>query len=95
MKHFLLLFAWITSSTLFANIPIDSGYHITVSIEDYQNDTLLLGQHYGNQQYLKDTAYRNDEGLFVFEDDEDLPGGVYLMVLKPDNNFFQLLVNPV
>ena len=72
---------------------LDSGYEIRVELTDYNKDTILLGQHFGNQQYLKDTAVRADDGSFTFLGDEDLPGGVYLIVLKPDNNFIQLLIN--
>lgn len=72
----------------------DQGYHIKVDIQEYENDTLLLGQHFGNQQYLKDTAYRDENGSFLFSGNEELPGGVYLIILKPSHSFIQLLVNP-
>ena len=72
----------------------ETGYYIEVEVKDYENDTLYLGQHYGNQQYLKDTAFRSDDGLFRFQGEENLPGGVYLLIMKPDNNFLQLLINP-
>jgi len=35
----------------------------------------------------------NAEGSFVFEGEETLAGGMYLIVLPPDNRFFQILVD--
>ena len=45
------------------------------------------------KQYLKDTAQVNDKGFFVFKGNESLAGGVYMVVLPPDNQFIQLMVN--
>jgi hypothetical protein len=67
------------------------GYKIKVSIKGYKNDTLLLGYHYGDKQYIKDTAFRLN-GQFVFEKDTLLEPGMYLIVLKPSHDFFQLLI---
>jgi len=32
------------------------GYKITVKLDNYDKDTLLLGYHYGEKQYIKDTV---------------------------------------
>lgn len=53
---------------------------------------LYLAHHYGNKQYLVDTVAR-DGDQFVFAGEEPLPGGVYLVVMAPDNNFFQILIS--
>ena len=68
------------------------GYRIEVEIDGYNEQELYLGEHFGQKQYLKDTAYVNDDGRFVFSGEEPLPGGVYLVVMAPDNNYFQLLI---
>jgi thiol-disulfide isomerase/thioredoxin len=73
-------------------LTAQEGYRIEVDIDGYSEPELYLGYHYGEKQYLQDTALLNDEGKFVFEGEELLPGGVYLVVMAPDNNFFQLLV---
>lgn len=73
-------------------LPAQSGHKIEARIDGYEEDELYLAVYYGNKQYLQDTAYRNDQGAFVFEDAEPLEGGMYLIVLKPDNANFQLLV---
>ncbi len=69
-----------------------TGHKIEVGIENFENDTLLLAVHYGQSQYIKDTALVNEEGKFVFAGEEALPTGVYLVVLPPDQQFFQVLV---
>jgi len=82
---------------LFALIHVhaDNGYNIKVKIRDYKSDTLLLGYYLGDKQYIKDTAYINKkDGTFYFKGDKDLEGGMYLMVMLPKKDFFQVLINP-
>lgn len=78
---------------MLTTLTAQEGYRIEIDIEGYDQSELYLGYHYGEKQYLKDTASVNSQGKYVFEGDEALPGGVYLVVMAPDNNFFQLLVS--
>jgi thiol-disulfide isomerase/thioredoxin len=80
----LILFLGITASS--------QSYKIKVNIKGYTNDTLLLGYHFGDKQYIKDTAYRTKEG-FVFSKDTALEPGMYLVVVQPSHDFFQLLID--
>ncbi|MBK9995237.1 MAG: DUF5106 domain-containing protein [Saprospiraceae bacterium] len=68
------------------------GYKIKVKINGYQNDTILLGYHYGEKQYIRDTAIIK-KGEFLFKGDTALEQGMYLIVLKPNNEYFQILVD--
>jgi thiol-disulfide isomerase/thioredoxin len=77
---------------LLANSLAAQGYSIKVKLENYDQDTLQLGYYYGNKQYLTDTAILKN-GSFHFSDDEPLKAGMYMIVMPPDNNFFQLLIN--
>lgn len=70
------------------------GHEIRIKLEGYTEPKLFLGYHYGEKQYLLDTVEADANGFFVFSGDEPLKGGVYLAVLAPDNNFFQLLATP-
>jgi len=70
------------------------GYEISVSIDDFNQDKLILGYYMGSRQYVVDTAYRNADDAFVFEGDSSLDGGVYLVILPPKNEYFHLLINP-
>jgi thiol-disulfide isomerase/thioredoxin len=88
-RFFTLFFLACVPIFLFAT----DGYKIRVKLENYKNDTLLLGYHYGDKQYLKDTAIIGKDGFFTLEDTKTLECGVYLLVLKPDNQFVQVLIS--
>ncbi len=92
MKHFLtFLIAFFTAfPLLFSQKP---GFQIKVKIEGYQQKEAYLGYYFGDKQYLKDTAYAEPDGRFYFEGNEKLTGGMYLIVLPPDNQFIQLLID--
>lgn len=68
------------------------GYNIEVDIKDYEQDTLVLGYRLGSKTYVRDTTLRNDKGKYLFQGDEYLKGGVYIILLKPDNIYFEFLV---
>ena len=73
--------------------PVPGSHAITVEIEGYEEDLLTLGYYLLDNQYIVDTAYRNAEDAFVFASDTAaLPKGIYIVVLAPDNEYFQLLV---
>jgi hypothetical protein len=76
------------------SLTAQPGHRIGVRIDGFQRDTLFLGYYLGDKQYLRDTVTASPGGEFVFQGDESLEGGMYLVVLPPDNNFFQVLVNP-
>lgn len=76
---------------LFAN-GYSQSYKIKVNIKGYTNDTLLLGYHFGERQYIKDTAFRGKNG-FVFTKDTALEPGMYLIVVQPSHDYFQLLID--
>lgn len=69
------------------------GYQIKVKIDGFQGKEAYLGYYFGDKQYLKDTAYVSANGWYYFEGNEKLEGGMYLVVLPPDNEFFQVLVD--
>lgn len=87
----LLLLIILASFSIFLNAQ--SGYEINIKIDNYDQKECYLGYFFGDKQYLKDTAQVDEEGYFTFKGEEDLDAGVYLIVLPPDNQFFQLLVN--
>ncbi len=90
MRIFLTLFV----SFLFVfSAKAADGYNIKIKIDGFEKDTLFLGYHYGNKQFLIDTTFRNDEGWFTFAGEEPLKGGMYLVVMPPDNEFFEILVD--
>ena len=69
------------------------GFEIQVNIDGYTESQLYLAYYLGDKQYIQDTVERADNGSYTFSGEEALSGGIYLVVMAPDNNFFQLLVD--
>lgn len=89
-KHWLALaFLFLTGSLVYSQ----GSYRIRVKIDGFDRDTLYLGYHLADKQYLRDTTTRGKDGYFEFKGNETLPGGMYLVVMPPDNNYFQLLID--
>lgn len=92
IRGFAIIFVFLFSSFtyLFAN----GGYEIKITIHDFDQKEAYLGYHFGDKQYIKDTVQIAPNGQFIFKGDEPLEGGVYLVILPPENQYFQLLINP-
>jgi peroxiredoxin len=76
-----------------ATSTVEAQYNIRVKIADYKNDTLILGYRFGKQTYVKDTCIRKaGTEEFVFAKKDTLDGGVYLVLLKPTNTYFEFLI---
>ncbi|MFK7935457.1 MAG: thioredoxin-like domain-containing protein [Saprospiraceae bacterium] len=91
LKNLFILF-FITTFTALATAQ--DGHKIAVTLDNYDQEELYLGYYFADKQYLKDTVQRNDNGVFVFQSDTaKLDAGMYLVVMAPDNNYFQLMVN--
>lgn len=85
---FLLPFGFFTSSA----DTID-GHNISIKLENFTEKEIYLAYHYGDKQYIRDTVTINDQGWFVFKGEDKLEGGVYLVVMPPNNNFIQILID--
>ena len=81
-------------TVLLATVAVgQDGYNIRVKIDGYKNDTCILGYRLGSKTYVKDTLIEsNPKGEYVFKGDESLKGGVYLILTKPNNLYFEFLV---
>lgn len=91
MRIFLLLLFCFSTFSAFATPP--PGYRLRVKIKGYNSTQLTLAYYMGGKTYVKDTAVAGSDGFFEFSDSAPLPAGMYLVVMQPDNNFFQLLVD--
>ncbi len=86
-----IFFLTITSLTTVSAQKV--GYQIKVNVEGFDQGELYLGYFFGDKQYIKDTAYVEADGRFYFEGNEKLDPGIYMIVLPPDNKYFQLMIN--
>lgn len=70
------------------------GYEIKVKIDNYDQDTIVLGYRLGSKTYVRDTAIGKDnKGFFTLKRDTILEGGVYLILTRPNNNYFEFLIS--
>ncbi|GAB4421108.1 MAG: hypothetical protein OHK0039_35510 [Bacteroidia bacterium] len=68
------------------------GYKIDIEVKGFGGNQALLAYYYGDKQYVKDTVPVSN-GSFSFSGDEALDGGMYLVVLPPKNNYFELVID--
>ncbi|MFN7327608.1 MAG: redoxin domain-containing protein [Chitinophagales bacterium] len=86
-----MLFAVLSTFSLLHGFA-QKGYEIKVKLENYPPQELILGFHYGDKQYVKDTAQLASDGYFTFRADTLFKPGVYLLVLKPDNKPIEFML---
>ncbi len=70
----------------------EEGYNISVSIPELKDSTIYLAFHLGDKQYLKDTIILDESGAGIFSGREQLPGGIYMVVL-PGKQYFEILIS--
>ena len=75
-----------------APTPPELGYRIEVELTGFSDSVVYLANYFLDKQYIVDTA-AVERGRAVFTGDEPLPEGMYLLVLPPDNDFVQVLVD--
>ncbi len=69
------------------------GYEIKIKLDNFSEDEAYLGYHLADKQYILDTVQVGADGYFTFAGEEELLGGMYLLVMPPDNNYFQLVLS--
>ena len=90
-KIFLILFISITY--FLAHAQSVNNYEIEINIQGNQDTVLYLANYYGDKTYLSDTAYNeNGKGVFVFSKEEELEGGLYIIVSQEKKSLFEFLV---
>lgn len=86
-KGFLpLLSMFLLSSSIFAQ-----AYRIEVEFRGLSHDTIVLGEYFTSRMIPKDTAVLDRNGRGIFEGDDALDGGLYLIYLDPSHYFDFLL----
>ncbi len=71
----------------------NAQHEIKVELDNYTQDTIVLGYFFGDKQLVKDTIYAEAPGQFLIKGDDNLDPGVYLILLFPSKEYFQFLVN--
>ncbi len=68
------------------------GYQIEVELTSFTDSLVFLANYFMDKQYIVDTAVVVD-GRATFSDPEALAEGMYLLVLPPNNDYAQLLID--
>ena len=71
----------------------NEGYKIQIQIDGITDSVCYLANYYGDKVYLTDTAKVGKKGIFIFEGDEPLPGGIYILAGQSNNQYFEFLVD--
>ena len=77
---------------VFLSGQFKNGYEINVTIMDLQDSTVFLAYHLGDKQYIKDTAKLDRSGNGIFRGQQNLPQGIYMIVL-PGRKYFEILIS--
>lgn len=79
----------IISISAYASAP---KHKISFNIKGLQNTLCFMGCHYGDKDYIQDTAKVDDKGNFEFSGDKELDGGIYFIMLK-SRKYFEFIVD--
>ncbi|MBK8346602.1 MAG: redoxin domain-containing protein [Saprospiraceae bacterium] len=94
MKNIFILSYLLVFILLWGEEANAQKYSVQIAIKNYTNDTLIVGNYFGEKQIVKDTLFAKAKGKFVWDSEEQPEPGVYLLLLKPDNAFTQFIVDP-
>lgn len=70
------------------------GYRLRVKINGFNGPSLLLAYQMGGKSYVQDTALVGTDGGYEFAGAQPLPPGIYLVAMPPNNDYFELLIDP-
>ena len=77
---------------IFPLAVFSEGYLVKFRVKGLHDTTCLIANYYGNGTYVKDTLKVDAQGRFTFKAGDDLPKGIYLVVIT-DKNYFEFIVN--
>ncbi len=69
------------------------GHDIKIAVKGFKpGTTCILGNYYGDKQYIKDSAKVNEKGEIVFKGPDKYPQGVYIII--PNNKkYFDMVMD--
>src|SRR6476619_3540205 len=70
-----------------------NGYEIKVTLKPFKNQYIYLGNYYGKQLPIIDSALLNDKSEAVFKGDKKLGGGIYLVGYPDKAQNFEILID--
>jgi len=92
MKNLTVLIFLFISVIGIAQQPANNGHKIEVNIPAFSDTTLILGYYYNQSIHVQDTSYFDNKGTALFEGEEALPQGLYVIYL-PNQKYFDLMID--
>lgn len=87
------IYILILSFCFVSNIMVSQKVDIKFKLDNYKNDTLIVGNYYADRQLVKDTLFREEgEKDFVMQSDSLFEEGVYIAITIPDHQFIQFII---
>jgi thiol-disulfide isomerase/thioredoxin len=94
MKHLiritLILIALTSVVYAQTSTRVKDGLQLKVHVKGLTGGECLLANHYGDKQFIQDTAKVDMNGWMTFQD-STMPGGIYLVVL-PSKKYFEVVL---
>ncbi|MVT07240.1 redoxin domain-containing protein [Chitinophaga tropicalis] len=69
------------------------GYQLTVQLKQYKEGRIYLAHYMGKNFYMADSALLNPQGVAVMKGKENLPGGIYILLLPGKQRYFEMLLD--
>jgi len=66
---------------------------VKFTIKGLKSTVCYLGGHYGDHDYIYDTAKVDDKGNFQFSGDKELDGGVYFIISADKKKLFEFIID--
>jgi len=74
------------------SFSIFGQYDIDIKLENYEGDTVIVGNYYADKQMVRDTLV-GKKGKFELKGEDAIKPGVYFVLLPENNNFMQFFIN--
>ncbi|HEY5470292.1 MAG TPA: redoxin domain-containing protein [Bacteroidales bacterium] len=88
----IILAVFLLTISIFSFSQQKNGYEIDITIHGLQDSTVFLAYHLGDKQFIKDTIKLDKIGHGIFSGKENLPQGIYMIVL-PGRKYFEILIS--
>ena len=85
------LLSFVVCSLITASF-LAQGHNIKVKISGIKDTVCYLAGYYGPKQYYKDTVDVDSQGNMIFKGTDELPGGIYSVVLPDKQTYFEFIV---
>lgn len=89
MKYFFFF------ALLFCGFSSFAQYDIDIKMDNYENDTLIVGHYYADKQLVFDTLLTEQKGKFAIKSSESIDPGVYFLLALPMKKHVQFFINGI